>query len=72
MAFINKRTTTTGEERYRVGYIENGKQRFTPTLETAEGAAEMKNLIETIGPAAALAILKTRTASAGAKTVADT
>jgi len=55
MAFINKRTTTTGEERYRVGYIENGKQRFTPTLETAEGAAEMKNLIETIGPAAALA-----------------
>lgn len=61
MAFISRRTTKDGEEKYRVGYRKDGKQHFTPTIDTPEGAVEMKRLVESIGPDAALAILRART-----------
>lgn len=66
MASINRRIATDGSETYRVGYrvtADTGKRvlRWTPTIRTAAGAAEMKELIERIGPDAALAILTRRT-----------
>ena len=64
MAFISRRTTKDGIEKYRVGYRHNGTQHFTPTFDTAEGAVEMQRLIETIGPDAANAILRARTKGA--------
>lgn len=59
MAFIKSRKTKTGET-YRVGYYADGKTHWTPTLATAEGAVEIKELIEKQGPALALAILDRR------------
>lgn len=61
MASITKRTRADGTEVYRVGYRQAGKLHWTPTIPTAEGAVEMKGLIERLGPDAALAILRQRT-----------
>src|SRR5690554_6271109 len=60
MAGITRRTRADGSEVYRVNYREGGKLHWTPTISTAEGAAEMKGLVERLGPAAALAILRQR------------
>lgn len=60
MASITRRVTTKGVEVFRVGWRENGQLRWAPTIKTAEGAAEMKALVERIGPAAALAVLRQR------------
>lgn len=60
MASIQRRTSKAGVETYRVGYRDAGKLHWTPAITTAEGAVEMKSLVERLGPAAALAILDQR------------
>lgn len=60
MASINKRTRSDGSTVYRVGYRHGGKLHWTPTITTAEGAVEMKGLVERLGPDTALAILRQR------------
>ncbi|WP_372595565.1 tyrosine-type recombinase/integrase [Actinotalea sp.] len=60
MVSISRRFSKDGHERFRVGYRQDGQLRWTPTIETAEGAVEMKGLIERLGPDAALAILARR------------
>lgn len=60
MASIVKRFRTDGSVVYRIGYRQDGRLRWTPTIGTAEGAAEMKGLVERLGPDAALAILSQR------------
>jgi len=60
MASINRRQRTDGTEVWRVGYRQGGRLCWTPTIGTAEGAVEMKGLIERLGPDAALAILRQR------------
>lgn len=61
MASIQRRQGKDGTEAFRVGYRTGGKLRWTPTIATAAGAVEMKDLIERLGPDAALAILERRT-----------
>lgn len=70
MAFIRTRATSKGEPRYRVGWQQDGKQRFSRTVETAEGAAELLQMVERIGPDAAIAVLKSRTGHTTGRTVA--
>lgn len=60
MAYIQRRTLSDGTETWRVGWREDGRQRWSPTIWTGEGAAEMKQLVESIGPDAALGVLKAR------------
>lgn len=60
MASIALRTRSDGTTVYRVSYRRDGVQHWTPTIVTGEGAAEMKQLIERLGPDAALAILRQR------------
>lgn len=60
MAGVTRRQRSDGTWVYRVSYRQDGRLKWTPTIRTAEGAAEMKQLVETIGPEAALAILKQR------------
>ena len=60
MASIVKRLRKDGTPAYRVGYRVDGVLRWTPTIATGEGAVEMKDLIERLGPDAALAILRQR------------
>jgi integrase len=60
MASIARRRRTDGTEAWRVGYRQGGRLCWTPTIGTAEGAVEMKGLIERLGPDAALAILRQR------------
>lgn len=61
MASIQRRLNTAGEERFRVGYRRAGELEWSPTLTSGEGAAKLKDLIERIGPDAALTVLETRT-----------
>lgn len=61
MASITKRQRTDGGTSYRVAYRVNGKLCWTPSLATAEGALEMKGLIERLGPDLALGVLRQRT-----------
>lgn len=60
MAQIQRRVGKTGVESWRVGWREGGRLTWSPAIETGEGAAEMKRLVETIGPGAALAVLASR------------
>lgn len=61
MASIHRRTAKDGADTWRVGYRHDGRLRWTPTFSNPDGAVEMKNLIERLGPEAALAILDART-----------
>lgn len=61
MASIVKRARSDGSEVFRVGYRKDGRLCWTPTIGTAEGAVEMKALVERLGPDAAIAILRQRT-----------
>lgn len=61
MASIVKRDRKDGSEVWRVGAWVDGRLRWTPTIGTAEGAAEMKALVERLGMDAAVAILRQRT-----------
>lgn len=58
MATIQTRTTKYGVESHRVGYYEDGKLKWTPTLESLEGAKKIKQIVETQGSAVALQILE--------------
>lgn len=60
MASIAPRRRSDGTTVYRVGYREDGKLKWTPTITTAQGAGEMKGLIERLGPVAALSVLRQR------------
>lgn len=60
MAMIQRRIGKKGAESWRVGWRENGKLVWSPAIRTGEGAAEMKQHVETIGPAAALGVLRAR------------
>lgn len=60
MASIQRRTSSKGIDTWRVGYRDDGRLCWTPAIGTAEGAVEMKTLIERLGPAVALGILHTR------------
>jgi integrase len=60
MASIHTRVNSAGETTWRVAYREDRALRWTPAIESGEGAAEMKRLIETIGAPAALAVLAHR------------
>lgn len=61
MASIVKRARSDGSEVWRVAYRRDGRLCWTPTIATGEGAAEMKELVERLGPDAAVAILRQRT-----------
>lgn len=61
MASIVNRTRSDGTDTYRIAYRQGGKLCWTPTIPTAEGAAEMLDLVKRLGPDAALAILRQRT-----------
>ena len=60
MASIAARTRTDGTTVYRIAYRHNGRLRWTPTIADPAGAAEMKALLERLGPDGALAILRQR------------
>lgn len=60
MASINRRRLKDGTETFRVGYRQDGKLRWSPTFHSAEGAAQLKDMIERIGPDAALSVLAAR------------
>lgn len=60
MAQIQRRTSKDGRDSWRVGWYEDGRLRWSPTIATGEGAAEMQRMVETIGPAAALVVLNAR------------
>lgn len=66
MASIQRRTNKDGTEVWRVGYRQDRKLKWTPTIATGEGAVEMKRLVEQLGPDAALSILARRTGRATA------
>lgn len=61
MASIVKRVRSDGTPAFRIGSRVDGRLRWTPTIETPEGAAEMKGLVERLGFDAAVAILRQRT-----------
>lgn len=42
MATIQARTTKDGGASHRVGYYENGKLKWTPSMESIEGAKQIK------------------------------
>src|SRR5690625_4580851 len=67
MAGIQRRLRKDGTEAFRVNWWADGKDNWSPTLTSAEGAAKLKDMIERIGPDAALAILNARTASPHAR-----
>lgn len=69
MASIVKRTRADGSEVYRVGKRVDGKLVWTPTIATAEGAVEMKGLVERLGMDAAVAILRQRSGRDAARGV---
>src|SRR5690625_1913027 len=58
MATIQTRTTKDGVESHRVGYYEDGKLRWTPSMASIEGAKQIKKIIETQGHEIALEILQ--------------
>lgn len=60
MASIVVRRTKKGLPRYRVVWYRDGQQCWSPTLESAEGADELKSLVERLGPDEALKILHRR------------
>lgn len=60
MATINRRLQKDGTESFRVGYRQDGRLKWSPTLTSGEGAADLKRLIERIGPDAALKVLLQR------------
>lgn len=60
MASIQRRTTKDGTETYRVGYRADGRLKWSPTFHSARAAAELKDMIERIGPEAALSVLDAR------------
>lgn len=60
-ATVVSRTRKDGSQAYRVGWRTDGRLRWSPTIETGEGAVEFKALVERLGPDAALAILRQRT-----------
>lgn len=60
MASIQRRISKDGTETFRVGYRQAGKLRWTGAFADADGAVEMKNLIERQGPDVALATLRVR------------
>lgn len=64
MASIATRKNSKGETTWRVGYRDGGKLRWTPTIYSAEGAVEMRDLIERQDPETALAILAKRRGAA--------
>jgi len=61
MAYIQKRTTKKAGDTWRVGWRQDGAQMWSPALATGDGAVEFKDLVERLGPDAAMAILDTRT-----------
>lgn len=58
MATIQTRTSKTGVESHRVGYYDDGKFKYTPSLANYAGAEKVKHIIETQGPGPALQILQ--------------
>jgi len=60
MASIQRRTSKAGVDTWRVGFRRDGKLCWSPTLTTGDGAVELKELIERLGPDAALAALNQR------------
>lgn len=58
MATIQSRTTKSGIESHRVGYYEDGKLKWTPSMEVYEGAVKIKEIIESQGHEIALQILE--------------
>lgn len=67
MAGIQRRLRKDGTEAFRVNWWADGKVNWSPTLTSAEGAAKLKDMIERIGPEAALAILNARTTTPDAR-----
>lgn len=60
MATIRRRQRADGSSAYQVGYRQDGKLKWSGTLDSGEDAARLKEMVERIGPEAALAIVKTR------------
>lgn len=60
MAQIQRRTAKDGGASWRVGWYQDGRLTWSPAIATGEGAAEMKRMVETIGPDAALRVLNAR------------
>lgn len=60
MASIQRRTTRNGTDTFRVGYRMDGQLRWSPTFRDPAAAAELKSMIERIGPEAALSVLDAR------------
>lgn len=63
MATIRRRQRADGSSAYQVGYRQDGKLKWSGTLDSGEDAARLKEMVERIGPDAALAIVKTRSRS---------
>lgn len=64
MANVQERTSPTGVISYRVGYRDdNGKFKYTPTLQNRAGAERIKEIIEEQGHKIALQILDAQTNS---------
>ena len=61
MASIVRRYRKDGSSTYRIGYRQDGRMHFTPTMTDPAGAAEMLSLVDRLGPDAALAIQRQRT-----------
>lgn len=57
MATIQTRKAVGGRETYRVGYYAEGKFKFTPTLDSLDGAERIKDIIERQGADVALKVL---------------
>lgn len=60
-AWVVSRTRKDGTRTFRVGWRQDGRLKWSPTIVEAEGATEFAALVERLGPSAALAILKQRT-----------
>src|SRR5690625_111369 len=60
MAGIQRRVRKDGTESYRVNWWADGKVNWSPTLTSAEGAVQLKEMIERIGPDAAMSVLESR------------
>lgn len=72
MAGIGRRVSAKGTTTWRVSYYVGPKLHWTPTIYTAEGAVEIKDLIETHGHEYALALMdKRRGARSGAPLLSE-